>query len=248
MLIQNGLEKSMKIKYSILLSCIILILCFFILPDNVFLLPDHNENKIKKDTENYSNNAKVHEIKIDTSIIIDSDYNQSEIFSNNLAIPDSIISQLSSIKIRYIGYDSLIHQGQIIVHHSISEEMGLIFNELLKVKFPIEKVIPIVYYNWDDDSSMSDNNTSSFNYRKVKNSNKLSTHALGLAIDINPRDNPFIDRHGNKSPPNGVYDSSRPGTITSSSQCYKIFEKYGWKWGGHWRYSKDYQHFSKYGK
>ena len=91
-------------------------------------------------------------------------------------------------------------------------------------------------------------NTSSFNYRKVKNSNKLSTHALGLAIDINPRDNPFIDRHGNKSPPNGVYDSSRPGTITSSSQCYKIFEKYGWKWGGHWRYSKDYQHFSKYGK
>jgi hypothetical protein len=216
------------------------------LADSVLLLPDYNENKLKKDTESYSINAKVQEIKIDTSIIID--YYEADMVLSNLDIPDSILSQLSLIEVRYIGYDSLIHQGQIIVNQSISEEMGLIFNELLKVNFPIEKVIPIVYYNWDDDLSMRDNNTSSFNYRKVKNTNRLSLHALGMAIDINPRDNPFIDRHGNKSPTNSTYDTTSIGTITSSSQCYKIFKKFGWKWGGNWRYYKDYQHFSKKGK
>jgi hypothetical protein len=24
-----------------------------------------------------------------------------------------------------------------------------------------------------------------------------------------------------------------------------IFKKYGWKWGGNWRSSKDYMHFEK---
>ena len=92
------------------------------------------------------------------------------------------------------------------------------------------------------------NNSSSFNYRKIKNSNKLSEHSLGLAIDINPKENPHIDRFGKVSPSNAEYNTSDMGTIYDGSECYNVFSKYGWKWGGHWRYSKDYQHFSKSGR
>ena len=186
-------------------------------------------------------------VHIDTPLII-IDYHEHNIVLDKLQVPDSIVSQMTLLNVEYFGFDSLIHQGQIIIHHTVADEISLIFKELLTEKFPIEKVIPAVYYNWDDDLSMHNNNTSSFNYRRATNSGKLSSHALGLAIDINPRINPYIDRSGKIYPSNGTYNISQGGTITDSSQCFKIFRKYGWKWGGHWRYSKDYQHFSKDGK
>jgi len=179
------------------------------------------------------------------SIIIDSD--DSEILLDSILVPEPIKKQLTLVNVKYYGFDSLIHRGQIIVNKSVEEDVIEIFEELLKEKFPIEKVIPIKHYNWNDDLSMQDNNTSSFNYRKIANSNRMSAHSLGLAIDINPRINPYIK--GEKiSPSNGSYSRSKLGTITDSTTCFKIFKKYGWKWGGNWRYSKDYQHFSKSGR
>ena len=192
-------------------------------------------------------NIKDQAVNIDKPLII-IDYHEKDIVLNQLQVPDSIVTQMALVDVKYFGFDSLTHHGQIIVNQSVADEISLIFKELLIEKFPIEKVIPTVYYNWDDDLSMHDNNTSSFNYRRATNSGKLSSHALGLAIDINPRINPYIDRSGKTYPSNGTYNISQEGTITDSSQCFKIFRKYGWKWGGHWRYSKDYQHFSKDGK
>ena len=189
----------------------------------------------------------VQDVKIDTPKII-VDYHENIIVINQLQVPDSIVNLMAIVDVKYFGFDSLIHHGQIIVHHSVADEVRLIFDELLIKKFPIEKVVPAVFYNWDDELSMQDNNTSSFNYRRAKNSSKLSSHALGLAIDINPRLNPYVDRSGNRYPSNGVYDISQQGTITDSTECFKVFRKFDWKWGGHWLYSKDYQHFSKDGR
>ena len=179
------------------------------------------------------------------SIIIDSD--DSEIIFDSIMVPESIKKELTLINVEYIGFDSLIHRGQIIVNKSVERDVIEIFEELLKEKFPVEKVIPIKHYNWSDDLSMQNNNTSSFNYRTIANSNRMSAHSLGLAIDINPRINPYIK--GEKiSPSNGSYNRSKAGTITDTTTCFKIFKKHGWKWGGNWRYSKDYQHFSKSGR
>ena len=178
--------------------------------------------------------------------IIDS--NDEEIIFGDRQVPDSIKDLMVLVNVEYWGYDSIMHKGQIVVNKSIEKEVSSIFRELFDIQFPIEKVIPVSHFNWDDDSSMFYNNSSSFNYRKIKNSNKLSEHSLGLAIDINPKENPHIDRFGKVSPSNAEYNTSDMGTIYDGSECYNVFSKYGWKWGGHWRYSKDYQHFSKSGR
>lgn len=233
----------MKNKYLFLFFAVSLLSFIFFLSDIFFSVTNDSYLDINPKIVNIEDQV----LHIDTPLII-IDYHENNIVLGKLQVPDSIVSQMTLLNVEYFGFDSLIHQGQIIIHHTVADEISLIFKELLIEKFPIEKVIPAVYYNWDDDLSMQDNNTSSFNYRLVANSSKLSSHALGLAVDINPRMNPYIDRYGNAFPSNGTYNISHQGTITDSSQCFKIFRKYGWKWGGHWRYSKDYQHFSKHGR
>ena len=91
-------------------------------------------------------------------------------------------------------------------------------------------------YGANDEKSMAANNTSAFNYRVISGTTKLSNHSYGMAIDINPRINPWVK--GNKvSPANGKVYKQKNDT------AYKIFKKYGFSWGGEWRSSKDYQHF-----
>ena len=76
--------------------------------------------------------------------------------------------------------------GELIVHKEIAEEVVDIFRDIYECRFPIVKMIPIDFYNCNDDKSMEDNNTSCFNYRTVSGSRKLSDHSFGKAIDINP--------------------------------------------------------------
>lgn len=199
--------------------------------DRSFLDPTINKERVKEEIKNF---------------IIDSD--DPKILLDNLDVPNLILDQITLLNVEYLGFDSLIHRGQIIVNKSVEKEVVEIFKELLIEKFPIQKVIPINHYNWDDDLSMQDNNTSSFNYRTISNSNRLSTHALGLAIDINPKINPYFSKSGVKSPSNGSYNKDQLGTITDTTKCFQIFKKYGWKWGGKWSHTKDFQHFSKNGR
>ena len=39
---------------------------------------------------------------------------------------------------------------------------------------------------------MEADNTSCFNYRVVAGTNRVSKHGLGTAVDINPRENPYL--------------------------------------------------------
>jgi peptidoglycan LD-endopeptidase CwlK len=91
---------------------------------------------------------------------------------------------------------------------------------------------------------MLDNNTSGFNYRKVKGTAVLSTHSKGRAVDINPLLNPQI-KNGKTIPSSSVYKPEAPGTLTRKSPLVEEFLKKGWNWGGRWRSTKDYQHFEK---
>jgi len=159
-------------------------------------------------------------------------------------IPNEIIEQMVVLEVEYYDYKDKISTGKIVVNKKVKDEVNAIFKELALIKFPIEKIMPISEYGWDDDKSMEDNNSSSFNYRTVMGSSKLSDHSYGTAIDINPRYNPMI-KNGEIYPVNGIYDVKMKGTITADSQVVKIFKKYGWKWGGDYKSLKDYQHFYK---
>lgn len=159
--------------------------------------------------------------------------------------PDSIIQQLKLIDVDYYSFDGKLHRGQLVIHKKLEKDIIEIFEQLKIHKFPISKVIPIVKYNWSDNASMEDNNTSAFNYRNVAGKNKLSKHSFGIAIDINPYQNPVIYEDGRISPKGATYNPNAPGTITKNSIIYKEFASRGWIWGGDWKTLKDNHHFEK---
>lgn len=159
------------------------------------------------------------------------------------------LEELCYVKVAYWGFDDQPHMGELIVHKQVAEDIVEIFEELYEAKYPIEKIRLVDDYEAKDDKSMEDNNTSAFNYRDVEGKpGKLSKHSYGLAIDINPVQNPYVYKD-KVSPIEGKAYTDRnklsKGMIQKDDVCYKAFTSRGWTWGGDWRYEKDYQHFQK---
>lgn len=163
-------------------------------------------------------------------------------------IPIEIKEGLTILELSYFGMDGKVHHdGLLVLEKQDAQSVKKVFELLLKDRFPIQSIIPVNAFGWDDDSSMRANNTSCFNYRPATGSGRLSEHAYGLAIDINPRYNPFVK--GDKIyPSNGEYSDTNPGTIFAGDPVIQYFADIGWKWGGNWKNAKDYQHFSKNGR
>ncbi len=171
----------------------------------------------------------------------------------------SLISyaDLRYLQVKYIDFNGQTQLGELIVHKKIARRTLQVFYELYQMKYPIEKITLVDDYDGDDEASMSDNNTSAFNYRLVRGTSRLSKHGQGLAIDINPRINPCVSyRNGRISlvePANGRAYVQRKKSdckgkyakymIRKKDRVYRIFKKYGFTWGGDWNGKKDYQHF-----
>ena len=158
--------------------------------------------------------------------------------------------QLNLLTMKYCDFDQNIQIGQMIVHQAIAKNTIAIFNELFNIKFPIANMNLIDHYNGNDELSMADNNSSSFNYRKIANSNQYSMHAYGLAIDINPIQNPYIQIfRENLSvsvlPKLGVdYLNRNNQRLGMVEPIVGIFKKLGLTvWGGDWNDPLDYHHF-----
>lgn len=166
--------------------------------------------------------------------------------------------ELSYLTIPHYDFGYNIVEGHLVVNKMIAEEVLDIFADLFDVKYPIERMELIDKYDADDYISIDYNNTSAFNYREsTDGSGKLSKHALGLAIDINPQINPYVNSDGTGAHQNAMEYWSRDVTVWTSeiakaayiglnTDIYKIFvDKYGWEWGGSWTTYRDYQHFQK---
>jgi len=176
--------------------------------------------------------------------IIDSDMTLKEALKGTKA-PADIIEKLEIVSVEYYSFDNKLHRGQLVLHNSVVEDVKKVFNMMKADKFPIAKCIPIVKYDWSDTASMADNNTSAFNYRFVAGTTNLSNHAKGIAIDINPVQNPAVYNNGNISPAGAKYNPKAKGTIKADSEYTKFLVGNKWRWGGSWTSLKDYQHFDK---
>ncbi len=176
-----------------------------------------------------------------TDVVIDSQMTREQALADN-SFPRDIVNEQEVVAVRYYSFDGKLHEGRIVVHHDLKNDIIEIFRDIEQSRFPVAKVIPIVKYGWSDSKSIADNNTSGFNYRTVEGTRRLSDHARGRAVDLNPYLNPWISRRGKGSRP---YNPSVPGTITADGPVVKAFAKRGWAWGGSWKNSKDYQHFYK---
>jgi len=163
-----------------------------------------------------------------------------------MPIPEHILHNQVILDLIYYSFDGKFHQGQLVIDKQLAEDIREVFSVAEKERFPIFSVIPVSHpgFQWDDKKSMKANNTSGFNYRNVAQGKKLSDHAYGFAIDLNPLFNPYIK--GDTVLPSGSqYIPKRPGTLTPDSPVVKTFLRLGWTWGGNYKSLKDYQHFSK---
>lgn len=158
-----------------------------------------------------------------------------------LPIPDEISQSLTVLSLQYWSIDQGIRVGQLVVHRAIVERIRKGFNRLCAAHFPIATMVPIVAYGWDDVQSMAANNTSAFNFRCIAGTDRLSLHAYGLAVDINPLWNPCCG--DGIWTPDAPYVPEAPGTIARDSWVVRLFEDLGFKWGGDWSEPFDPQHF-----
>lgn len=177
-------------------------------------------------------------------IIIDSRMTFAEAIAGTKA-PDPVIRELCLADVLYYSFDGKLHQGQLVVHQSVRQEIEEIFALMRSERFPIAGAIPIVRYGWSDNASMAANNTSAFNYRTVARTRRLSRHATGHAIDINPIQNPVIYPSGRISPKGAVYQPGAAGTLWEDSPVVRAFLERGWRWGGHFESMMDAHHFQK---
>lgn len=160
---------------------------------------------------------------------------------------------LRYLKMLYCGPDGGTYVGEMVCNKEISQKVLAVFRELYNHAYPIEKMVLVDDYDGDNLRSALDNNTSCFNFRKAEGtSQSLSFHALGKAIDVNPKYNPYLwtDEAGIRQcgPEESWEYADRtkdfPYKITEDDWCKKTFEEYGFFWGGNFVYDKDYMHFS----
>ncbi len=155
-------------------------------------------------------------------------------------VPEDIISSLALIEVPYRGFDGEVHRGQIVGHKDVEDSIRMVFRRILEeTDFPMTCVTPVSRFGWSDPSSVMFNNSSGFNWRLVSGSHEVSDHSFGGAIDINPLINPWVKGGATHK----RYDPEVVSTLGAFSEVVQIFKEEGWKWGGDWKNSKDWQHF-----
>ena len=160
---------------------------------------------------------------------------------------------LCYLRVLHMDLEGKTHVGELIVNKRIAGDILAIMKELYANAYPIEKMILIDAYGADDNESMADNNSSAFNYRVIAGTDQLSKHSLGMAIDINPKYNPYVrtgQDGGTIIEPEGseAYtdrEAEFSYKIEEGDLCCRLFQEHGFTWGGDWQNTKDYQHFEK---
>ena len=160
------------------------------------------------------------------------------------------LDRLRLLRLGYWGFDHAVHQGELVVNSSAAASLTQAFRQLFAARFPIRQMRVVDDFGGDDERSMLADNTSAFNCRLVPGTDVWAQHAYGLAVDLNPLENPEI-RDGRADPPAAAAwaDRSRssPAMIREEDAAWRAFRAIGWTWGGDWHSLKDYMHFSANG-
>jgi hypothetical protein len=159
---------------------------------------------------------------------------------------------LRRVRVSYRGFDGRPHAGAVVVNARVVPAVVRVFRRLYDARFPLRRVRPIDAYRGVDERSLAADNTAGFNcrYAVAAGPRRWSVHAYGEAIDVNPVENPYLEG-GRVHPRAGAafVDRSRVrrGMAVPGGALVRAFAAAGWKWGGRWTGSPDYQHFSSTG-
>lgn len=155
---------------------------------------------------------------------------------------------LRLVTVSHWGFDGRAKKGKLVVHEDAAAGIVSVFRTLYEERFPIRRMRLVDAYGGSDFESIEADNTSAFNCRAATGSSSWSQHAYGLAIDVNPIENPYVESGRTYHDASRRYlDRSRrlEGMIHAGDVVVRAFARIGWSWGGSWSGSvQDYQHFA----
>lgn len=168
------------------------------------------------------------------------------------------LEDLRLLRFNYHGFGGGIRRGPMVVHEDVAEDVLWVFRQLFDAEFPIKRVDltrEFVPSRFEPVITSKRSVTASFNCRPVITplgpSDDYSQHSYGMAIDINPVQNPYVTADGfvrNTVARRYVDRSKRlTGMIHAGDVVVSSFSRIGWEWGGTWSGGKDYMHFSTSG-
>jgi hypothetical protein len=159
--------------------------------------------------------------------------------------------KLRYLRIAYHGFDGRVHKGEMIANAAAVRPLRRAFASLYRSRFPIRRMQLVDEYGGSDFRSIEADNTSAFNCRRATGQSRWSQHAYGLAVDLNPIENPYVANGRTSHRASRPYlDRSRHrrGMAFEGGPLVRAFGAAGWGWGGRWSNPTDYQHFSSNGR
>jgi D-alanyl-D-alanine carboxypeptidase len=161
------------------------------------------------------------------------------------------LSGLRYLRVGFRGFDGRPHTGELVVNASVAGAVVEVFRRLFAASYPIEEMRLPTTADLDAPPTGDGDNTAAYVCRFTRGTTTLSAHAYGLAIDVNPFQNPY--RKGDLVLPelaSAYLDRSwhRPGMILPGGVVTRAFARAGWTWGGDFRTVSDLMHFSANGR
>ena len=168
------------------------------------------------------------------------------------------LSGLRLLTVSHWGFDGKARAGQLVVNRDVAVPLAKVFRRLYELRFPLRHMQLTDLYGPARDRPAGGDVTGSFFCRQAAASpctgrartGTWSNHAYGLAIDVNPVENPYVGCGMTRDPTARRYlDRSRlrKGMVTPA--VVSAFRAIGWGWGGYWSgQTKDYMHFSHNGR
>ena len=168
------------------------------------------------------------------------------------------LDDLRLLRFNYWNFDGEIARGPMVVHEDVARDVLWVFRRLFRARFPIKRVAlarEFVPQEFERVTRTRRSVTAAFNCRPVilpsGPVNDFSRHAYGLAIDINPIQNPYVAADGFvrtlASRPYLKRHRRLAGMIHDGDIVVRSFAAIGWGWGGYWSGGKDYMHFDRRG-
>ena len=161
------------------------------------------------------------------------------------------LDELRYVTVSFWGFDDEAHTGELIVHRDAADGMVGVFEQLFAARFPIEDMRVSTMADLDAPNTGDGNTTAAFVCRPTRGGSRWSEHARGLAVDVNPFQNPYIRDGGVIPGLAGSYldrANVRPGMLVPGAGPIEAFAALGWRWGGDWENPRDYMHFSANGR
>lgn len=162
------------------------------------------------------------------------------------------LRDLALLRFGYVGFDGTVKRGPMVVNEAVADDVLEVFRTLFRAGFPIRHVALAREFHPNADPDSRASVTASFNCRPIVTpagpGDRFSMHAYGLAVDVNPLQNPYVADDGftrNRfARPYRDRSKDLPGMIHEGDIVVRAFAEIGWEWGGRWSGGRDYMHFS----